>query len=450
MQMKITTFSVFACMAFSIACNPNKDADKDRNGLLMLAFVLDAAQINLKLDRQTATSARVSASSLSSLPARFQDGLPTQVIPAKKFSLGVIRIFLWKSQSLGGVENGKETIANADVTILDMGAQGTGPEASGKKSFSVFEGNLLQNSYGYSDGNGNIERQWRVSEQWKDSSFDRIGIEISEISFEFDMTHLTSKSNRIVSLEVKGITKPSNVISESEGYLRTVTVPVSYVLSYPSKHNTSTDTPCSDSNPNFWYPPEFSQALGCRGLGINRFYIDKRTGAPSPGNPFYYRGFAGKLSNVPNFSDSEYEAFYSQALPYPKIPSAVINQFANWETPVNEKVYDQSIWKSERVVLLNLPKGNRKKVNIVLDASQSFVFQTSSEGSKFEMNEVPKLFHPDKNSNDLLSTLDPAWLTTYGNDYSAWSYAPKNGNQPDPANGRDFGYFLPKFSVTAE
>ncbi|TGL57929.1 hypothetical protein EHQ58_11035 [Leptospira ognonensis] len=439
-------------LAISFACKPGQS---DSNDLVRLLLVSDlfGNQINLQLDRQgSVISTRASSDTLSSLPEKFKDGRPTQVVPAKNFRLDLLRIFLWKSKAMGGVEYGKETIANADVTILDMGAQGTGAEASGKVAYGVFEGNILQNSYAYGDFDGNVVTQWSVSEQWKDGSYDRIGLELSEIVFEYDMARLSSKASRVVSLEVKGIATPNNAVSSMDRYVQAKAVPVMYVLSYPSKYNTETDTPCSDRNPNFVSTVSGSQNLRCTGVDVDRFYVDARTGGPSLGNPFYFRSFASNLTNVPNFTAAEYDRFATDALPYPRVPIDIKSHFLNWETPTNTAEYENEIWKTERVILLKLPNASnkRKKININIDASVSFVYQTAATDAKFERNEVPTFNYPALSASDLSVKLDSTWLTAYGNDYSAWSYAPKNGNQPDPTNGRDFGYFLPKFSVTAE
>ncbi|MCZ8157376.1 MAG: hypothetical protein O9264_14725, partial [Leptospira sp.] len=228
-------------------------------------------------------------------------------------------------------------------------------------------------------------------------------------------------------------------------YNQWVPVPVKYVRAYPSKQNSGTDTPCPGGIPTG--PP---QIIACTGNPNLRYYIDKRTGGPSIANNEYFSLYANSISNVPNFSQTEYDSFKSSGLPYPRIPSSVLSNQVTWEIPANSKEYETPIWKAERVVLLELPKaaGRRNKVDFNLDATKTFVFQTSSTGSKFEMNEIPKFnFQNEPGDAGGFNNLDSAWLFS---DYSTWSYAPKNGNQPDPANGRDFGYFLPKFTVTAE
>ncbi|MCZ8157091.1 MAG: hypothetical protein O9264_13260, partial [Leptospira sp.] len=362
--MKITTFSVFACMALSIACNPNKDADKDRNGLLMLAFVLDAAQINFKLDKsRVSTQMRATSSELSNLPERFRDGKPTTIVPSKAFSMDIYRILLWKKPELGGVARGKETIANADVTIMDVGAQGTGPEAAGKVSYRVQEENILKRMYAYGDQNGNITTSWTVGNDWKDPTFDRIGIEISQIGFQYEMTYLTSKSNRMIYLETKPVAAPQD---EYSNFKKRETVPVDYVVAFPLKKNTDSDTPCTDQTGQAPFSPPYSEILACNGTLYEQFYVDKRTGGPSIANRERFRNNVFRTVNTPTFSDAEWDALSLKALPYPRFPQAILDTMLRWETPANEKIYDHNIWKTERVVLLDLPSGNRKKVNIVL------------------------------------------------------------------------------------
>ncbi|WP_165782213.1 hypothetical protein [Leptospira brenneri] len=39
------------------------------------------------------------------------------------------------------------------------------------------------------------------------------------------------------------------------------------------------------------------------------------------------------------------------------------------------------------------------------------------------------------------------WAVTQGKNPSLWTTNPSNVNQIDPANGKSFGYFLPKITV---
>ncbi|MDZ4727778.1 MAG: hypothetical protein SH817_16590 [Leptospira sp.] len=461
--------SILLILIFSLSCK--KDDNEKNEALLWALFASLSQNISFKLDETNAspTSQRgITAQQRAILPSKFQDALPTEIIPIKDFSIDIVKLFLWKSPSNGGVPSGSETKDNADKVILDIGKEVLGERMAGKSSLSFFQGPLIGNEAMIAVTNSdNVTKILSVDQSWKDTTFDRMGIEFSSITYLLKNEKLSSPKDALVTLNT--ILIDSNSYSDgsstaeqiqminNEGTALIKLTPVDSILSYTASGISIEDKPCQFvSYANAYMKNEMTsdrQKLSC-GTFQGRLPIQKQSGSvthPGSNDTVVFPS----LTNAPTFNETELSQFRSsRTRPLPFMKDTLKESLAKWEIREDSPEYKSNIWAQNRIIVLNLP-ANRSKAEIKIDSSIGMVFQTQTSGGKFEPNEVPKLvtsFSSGTNrdwSNATLS-LDSIWRATYGEDYSTWSYAPKNGNQPDPANGRDFGYFLPKFSVSSE
>lgn len=455
MKKRHLTFFIFA---MTLHCG--KGSGKDTSDLQSILFLnlLSENNFSVKLVNADANSQSRALDRNTTLPSKFRDALPTQIIPVKNLMVQLVRLYLWKSPSFGGAPSGGETKENADLIIFDHAKDYYGDEAGGKSAYPVFQGPLLQNDLGFGSIRSNGERVVTyIDERWKDKSYDRIGIEFQEIRYVLEDQNLSSKEDQIVTLKTQIFDDNRYVTSQSESsgvnWKSIKNVPINTIETYSVSGLSNEEFPCrlfkSQSDYTKYQMSTDLQKLWC-GTFMNLPIHKLSASATHPG----YNGEFPTVTNPPVFSESELTQFsQSGTRPSPFLTESLQANLAKWEVRSDLIEYQSNIWNASRIVVITLPE-KRNKPEILIDGSVGLVYQTQVLGNKFETNPIPKLNVSILNNEDRwLNTklsLDSTWLTAYGNDYSAWSYAPKNGNQPDPTNGRDFGYFLPKFSVTAE
>jgi hypothetical protein len=448
-----------------------KKGENGKNDALLWALFASLSQnisLRLEVPNPSASQRGLTAQQSAILPSRYLDGLPTEVVPIKDFSIDIVRLYLWRSSSNGGATPGSETKDNADKVILDIGREVLGDDMAGKSSRSFFQGPLIGNDAIFATTDPTKGTKFiSVDQSWKDTTFDRVGIEFSSITYLLKSDKLSSAKDALVTLDT--ILIDSNTYSDgwsteeqiqlikNEGTTHIKLTPVDSILSYSASGLSSEEKPCQFlSASSVYMKNEMSsekQKLSC-GTYQGRLPIHKQSGSVTHPGSNGVTVFPS-LTNAPVFSETDLSQFRNtRTRPLPFMTDSLKTSLAKWETREDTPEYKSNIWRQNRIVVLQLP-ANRSKAEIKVDSTVGLVFQTQSVGGLFESNEVPKLVTTfssgsNKDWTNATLTLDPTWLTTYGNNYSTWSYAPKNGNQPDPANGRDFGYFLPKFSVTAE
>lgn len=334
-----------------------------------------------------------------SLPSRFlNDGKLNHSVGCQRARIEVRSIFLWEK---GIISSGQERITNASTVVFDG------------KWIDNLSGGRMKVSYPLDSGKtifgiGGPENTNAFA--WKDGKYDRIGLHIGYIKCELDETKLVNPHNKYFIY---------NMWNESEqGKADPQHGKRNFVMAYPfddgiEKVNT------------IEYP--ISATTGYLALDTLKNYhprVHKNAGTEAAeladpiGNPFW------GLLTAP-FTDR-----------------------LDFEYLDNDYIMDR--YNEDGLIVLELPEGNRETLVLNMSSLYNFVYQTE-QGMPFAKFSSIDFLKFDYKPNEYKEYyFNPNFMSTNGKYLDQWVLPTPGPGQPDPTNGRDIGYFLPKFSISKE
>ncbi|TGM02413.1 hypothetical protein [Leptospira jelokensis] len=432
---------------------------KSKNDDVLNLFLLSQlfqSKIEFQLGENLNSNSLVrNANSALQLPAEFNNpNFEVKSVPIADFSMEIAAFLVWKSQELGGVPYGQETVANADKILLDMGGEAYGSDAKFKVPFRFGQWDIFQSLYGV-QRLGQPLKTFSIDSAWKDGSYDRLGLVIFDFNIEYDNNYISSPMQRMVQMRVKVLsTNNGGNVNTSEDYYRNATV-LNVEQPFLGSNETilSMKTPCQTLYPDEPRIISIHQSVFC-GLSLQPLLqVSADTGSAIPSAYKVANSYVniqnGDLAlGVPlatwNTNINELSGLSGDAVPPGSNPATLHGNLM--------PEYSTNAWNNERLLVLKIPgKTNRNRMKIVVDKNNSLLFHSSNGNSIYTPITSPKLISDYKGPGQYSDyAIDENWSVANGIFLSAWPTTASNPNQIDPSNGKVFGYFLPKISVEVE
>ncbi len=442
-------------------CKVDSKKNDDMFKMLLLANIL-GSEIKFTL-QDTSTQTR-SASEIMALPAEFKNNAyQLHSVPVEDYGLEISVFLVWKSPSQGGVAHGKETIENADKVLLDIGATLFGEKASSKMAFRFGRWDIFKSLYGWSEDRNGPTRIMSIDQAWKDPSYDRLGLVIHSITYLFDKSKFKDPIHKMVKIKLKEHTNNSEASSTAnQSYEQYITNVKLKMMEHPylptSPDILNMETPCETLNPTEPDIIKTNQHIFC---GMNNqaiLAVDAATGAALPDDGMISSAYYQMYNNgqIDLSTPAKMDAFNTAINSFP-------TQLSVYDLPTSAPpatvytttmdAYQTDAWKKQRLLVLPIPntESRRSKMEIVMDKNESFRFLSDFGVETYEPIPAPKYKYQFNGVDQYASvSLDTDWMASQGVYYTNWQKTPTANSQINPAGGKNFGYFLPKFSVTVE
>lgn len=438
-------------MILNFACiQPGKNKDDLRNLFLLALFqkngislVVDPGQSQFLSNRQR---------SLISIPAELQNpSYSLNSISAKDFAFSMTTMLVWKSPSLGGVPHGSETIQNADKIIWDIGLSRYGAEARGKMAFRFLPGDLMDTIYGTRGANetDDSHRFYSIEKDWQNSSYDRLGLVITDMTLEFESAKLSRPFLKVAKFIVSEINNFGGIqyIDDAQ-YTKDLQIRIRNSIELPSSEElVASNSPCLDAY-QIVLPSERNHELVACGLAKSfRTKVRENTGNNAPTvaalELFYEELYARNLITSVEKNDKILDMYATSDVEDPPHVGSIKTLYPNLMSQ-----YSSNAWQNERLLVLPMPEGERTNLTLVVSGENTLMYHANSIDASYEPIDNPKYQFNQIGGKEIRDyKFDLDWAVAQGIDPSSWPMTPSNGNQIDPANGKNFGYFLPKISV---
>lgn len=395
-------FLIFFLLLSTLFCGPSKKNDLTDLFILGSLF-LSQKNISFRIvDPQNPQFLFQNAKSglgNQSLPNRFlNDGKLTHSVGCTKARIEVHSIFLWEK---GLVSPGQERIANAAVVVYDGKWIDNLSGGRMKVSYPLDSGKTIFGIGGFDNANAYA---------WKDGKYDRIGLRIGSIKCQLDDSKLENKHNKHL---VYSMWYESELGKSDPQYGKR-----NLVMAYPFDDGIEKVNSVDFS---------ISATTGYLALNVLRNY-----------HPQIHRNASTEAAEL---ADPIGNSFWDYL-------GAPYTDRLDFEYLDNEYAMDR--YTEDGIIVLNLPEGNRETLVLNMFALNNFVYQTEQgfPSAKFSPIDFIKFDYKPNEFYDYY--LNTNFIVTNGRYLEQWVLPTPGPNQPDPANGRDIGFFLPTFSISKE